>query len=328
MKRMLIHKVIVVVLIILVFLTTSAFGQEKRFPVKAINLYLGYSPGGGAGNSGTILAEGLKKYLNQPVIVNFKPGATQAIAAEFVKNSTPDGYTLFYVAHPELIAKIAQEGPMPKFGLEGLDSLGSSPYTPNTITVNAESPFKNVEDFIAAAKKSPGSLNYGSSGKGSVAHLIGELFSQKARIVMNHIPFAGTGPAITALLGKHIDVGFMSAGAFGAHIKPGGGLRTLIVFERKRDSGLADVPTAMERGYDIFSSIWFGLQAPKGLPKTVRDTLVQAIEKTVKDAEVISRLAKLGFNTTYLSPEEADRKIQEEYKLFLNIWEEVGKSKL
>lgn len=324
MKRIISLMGIVVVLVIFVFVNPNALGQEKKFPVKPINIYIGYSPGGAAAINAPILAEGMKKYLNHPVIVNFKPGAAQLIAAQFVKNSDPDGYTLFYPAYSELSAKVAQEGATLKFRLEDLDSLGAWASTPFTVTVNAKSPWKHVEDLIAAAKQSPGRLSHGSSGVGTANHLLAEFFSRETGIVLNHVPFSGGGPAITALLGGHVDMCCVSLASYGAHIKPGGGLRTLIVFDRERDTGFPEVPTALERGFNIALTSWWGLQAPKGLSKEVRLTLVRAIERAANDPEVISRLVNLGFNSTYLTPEEVNKKVQDEYELSLNIWEKIG----
>ncbi len=321
MKRMMGVRITAVVVVVFLFGTVKASAEE--FPIKPINLYLGFSPGAAGGTTATLVAEGMKKYLKQPVVVNFKPGAAQAIAAEFVKNSSPDGYTLFWIAPADLIAKMAKdqvEKVALKFALGDLESIGAGPYSPFSLTVNAQSPWKSVEDLIGAARKAPGSLVYGSSGAGAVTHLLGELISIRTGIVLNHIPFQGGGPSITALLGGHVQVGFMSVGSYGSHVQPGGGLRTLLVFDKKRDPHLPEVPAAIEKGIDIAVTSWFGLQAPKGLPKARRDVLVSALEKVVNDPQVTSALTKAGLNVAYIPPEETDRRMREELKLFLDTW--------
>lgn len=316
------------ILVILVFCAVNALGQEKEFPVRPINLYVGFSPGGGVALTSQIISEGMKKYLKQPVFVNFKPGAAQAIAAEFVKNSKPDGYTLFCTDFEPLIAKVVIDGPMLKFRLEDFESLGAGPYIVNVLAVNAESPWKTVEDFIAEAKKSPGKLNVGHAGHGTHAHLKEVLFCMKNGIVVNQIPHAGGGPIIPALLGKHIDAGISSLPSFAAHVMPGGGLRVLVVFDQRRNANLPDVPTAIEKGIDITAIDQFGLQAPKGLPKSVKDILVETYKKTIEDPEVISGMKKLvGVGINYLTQEEIDRRIQENYKLFQDIWKTTGLKK-
>ena len=319
------RKVIVVALAILLFCTVHALGQEKKFPVKPINVYQGYSPGGAGTHIGTIVCEGMKKHLKQPVILNFKPGAAQAVAAEFVVNSKPDGYTLFWVMYGDLIGKIVKDGSELKFHLEDLDSLGCGPYSPYVLAINAESPWKTVGDLIESARKSPGKVSYGTTGVGSLGHFLGELFSMKTGIVLNHIPFTGGGAHITALLGGHTDISLASATTFGSHILPGGGMRTLVVFDQKRVRELPDVPTAVERGIDITLTSWFGMQVPKGLPKEVRAALVQAFKNTVEDPQIISMLNKLvGISNVYFSPEEVEKKIQIQYKLFQDVFKQAG----
>jgi tripartite-type tricarboxylate transporter receptor subunit TctC len=316
------------VFVVLIFCAFNALGQEKEFPVRPINLYIGYAPGGGATQTGTIIAEGMKKYLKQPVVLNYKPGATQAIAAEFIINSKTDGYTLFWVSLGELITKVARDGSILKFRLEDLDALGCGPYSPYILAVNASSPFKTIEDLIAAAKKSPGKLNYGSAGAGSPTHMLAELFAIKAGVTLNHVPFSGGGPAITALLGEHTNMSIMSGSTFGTHIKQGGGLRPLTVFDQRRVPDLLDIPTALEKGIDVTMAAWYGLAAPKGVPKEIRATLIQGFKNTVEDSGTNSMLGKLvGVKNAYLTPEETDKKIQEEYKILLEVIKKAGLGK-
>lgn len=308
------------------FGSMCASGQGEPFPVRPITVYIGFAPGGFTPTTGQVVADGMRKYLNQPVLLNYKPGAVGAVAAEFVKNSKPDGYTLLYLAQGELIAKLAKDkkdGVPIKLQIDDLEALGSGPYSPNTIAVNADSAWKTIDEFVAAARKSPGSLNYASGGMGGASHIIMEIFSQKAGITLNHIPFPGGGPMVAALLGGHVQILGPSLATLGAHVKPGGGLRPLIVFDKKRDPNLPNVPTALERGFDIKLSSWQGLRGPKGLPKPARDSLVQAFEKTMKDPQVIQLLANLNASVDYLSPEEMDKKTRDDYKLFLDTWEKV-----
>lgn len=320
---------IVVICSILIFLSTVAFGQgEPPFPTKPINMYVGYPPGGMTAITGQVTATGMQKYLKQPVVLNTKPGAVQLVAAEFVKNSKPDGYTILYASHTNLTAKLAmdkKDGVAVKFRMEDLDPLGAGPTSPYVMTVNKESPWKTVEDLIAAARKSPGSINFGPDGIGTCGHLLMELVSQKMGITLSTIPFQGAGPAITSLLGGHVQIVTNSVTTFGAHIKPGGGLRALMVFDTKRDPSLPDVPTSYEKGFNVSLTSWQGLRAPKGLPKPVRDSLVQAFEKTMKDPEILQAMVKLGGGITYWNPEETEKHTQDEYRLFSDIWAKIGK---
>ncbi len=324
MKRLIGGRIIVLIIFAFMLSSVNALGQDKGFPVKAINSFIGMAPGGATTQSGTIVCDGMKKYLKQPVVVNFKPGAAQAVAAEFVKNSKPDGYTILWAAFGDLEVKVAKDRSILKFGFEDFDSLGSACFSPYTVAVNIESSFKTVEDVVAAAKKSPGKLSYGSSGTGALGHIAGEIFSMRTGIVLNHVPFTGGAPAITASLGKHIDLNFQSVSTFGNHIKQGGGLQSLVVFAQNRDTSLPNVPTAMERGIDFTLTSWFGMLVPKGMPKDAKAVLAQALKKTVEDPEIGSMLNKMGFTVAYISPEEVDKRIEKEYKLFRDVWEKTG----
>lgn len=327
MKRVGLHIVMAACCLSLLWMNI-ALGQEEPFPVKPINLYVGYPPGGATVITAQIAAEGMKKYLNQPVVLNFKTGAVQLVLGEFLKNSKPDGYTIGYFAHQNLIAKLAKDkvdGEPVKVRLEDLDALGAGPYSPYLLCVNRDAPWKTIEDLIAAARKAPGTLTHGEDGMWTSGHLLMELFAQKIGAPLTVIPFQGGGPAITALLGGHVNIVALSKTAFGPHIKSGGGLRPLVIFDKQREKTLPDVPTAMEKGLDITWAAWQGIRAPNGLPKAVRAKLVDAFEKTMKDPEILQALDKLESNVVYLSPEETQKQSVRELNLVLEVWEKANK---
>ncbi len=321
-------QIVMTIVCVSILWAASAMGQEEPFPVKPINMYVGYPPGGATVITAQVTADGMKKYLNQPVVMNFKTGAVQLVLGEFLKNSKPDGYTIGYFAHQNLIAKLAKDkvdGEPVKVRLEDLDSLGAGPYSPYLLCVSRTSPWQTIEDLIAAARKSPGKLTHGEDGMWTSGHLLMELFAQKIGTSLTVIPFQGGGPAITALLGGHIDIVALSKTAFGPHIKPGGGLRPLVIFDKQRERGLPDVPTAMEKGLDITWAAWQGLRAPNGLPKSVKAKLVDAFEKTMKDPEILQTLDKLESNVVYMDPEEAQKQSVRELNLVLEVWEKANK---
>ncbi len=323
MRRIVDLKVILLTVIIVAFSAVNLLGND--FPNRPINLYVGFAPGGAVALTAPIIAEGMKKYLKQPVFVNFKPGAGQALAADFIKNSKPDGYNLFNISIEPMIAKVVVDGPTLAFRFEDFESLGAGPNICHILAVNAESRWKTLEDFIADARKSPGRLSIGHVGQNTNNQMKEVLFCMKTGIVLNEIPHAGAGQVVPALLGKHIDAGTGSLTSFAPHLKPGGALRALVVFDQKRNADFPDVPTALEKGIDITSIDHFGLQAPKGLPKETRTSIVQAFKKTTEDPEVIATFKKLvGVGLTYIAPEEMDRKILEDYKLFQDIAKRTG----
>jgi len=325
MKKKIVVRIMMVIFIVLFVCSSQIIGQEKKFPVTTINLYIGYPPGGGVGNAAQILADGLKKNLGQPVIVNFKPGAAQAVAGDFVYKCKPDGYSLLYVTETDFIPKLIKDSSLLKFNMDDFVSLGASPYSPYALAVNAESSWKTLDDLIAYGRKSPpGTLSYGSVGVATTAHLSAELFSQLTGITLNHIPFQGGGPADTALMGGHVNMCFGSIGRFGARLRPGGGLRPLAILDKKRAPDFPDVPTMLEKGYDMQLLLWNGLHAPKGLPDDVKSVLIHAFEKTAKDPEMVSLLSKAGYYHFYLNPEEQDKMIKEDYKVLHNVMVKAG----
>jgi len=325
MTRMTGQKLIAVIVLIFGFLTSDAIGQDRKFPVQPINLYVGFSPGGGTTLVANLLCEGMKKYLNQPVILNFKPGASQTIAAQFVINSAPDGYTLFLPSTGDFITKIVKDGHMLKFLLDDFDSLGAGPSINNGLVINADSPWQTIDDLVVAAKKSPGKLKFGTSGFGHNSHLIGELIQKQNGITLNHIPFAGAGPMVTALLGNHIDMGISTVSTWAEHAVPGGKLRALLIFDpKKRIKALPNCPTAVEKGMDITINVWWSLMARKGLPKTVRDTLIEAFKNTVEDPQIMSGLNIVaGGSNIYLTPEETNEKVQAETRVYQSVWKMI-----
>lgn len=304
--------------------TTNVLGQEKGYPDKPISLYLGFPPGGGAAIAAQGWVEVMKKYLKQPLVLNYKPGGAQVIAAEFVSNSRPDGYTLMWMGFADMITKVTLEQGEIKYRLEDLDSIGGFTCYPTLLVVPTDSPYKTIEDLIAAAKKSPGKLSYGSTGAGGLHHLIPEYFAMKTGIKLNQVPFQGGGPQITALLGNHVDMGTSGVATFLPYLKPGGGLRGLILFDKQRHASMPDVPCSAEKGIDVQVGIWFGIQGPKGMPKEVKDRLIDAFKKTAEDPQTKDQLGKLGYGLVYLSPVEEDKRVRVDYKQFLEVWKNIG----
>jgi len=298
----------------------------EDYPVRPITIHVGFAPGAASGNSAQVFAEGVKKYLPtpQPVLVNFKPGASSAIAADFVLKQPADGYNLFWFP-VDLVGKLAKDGNQLSFKMEDFIPIGCMGESPGMLTVNSEkSPFLKFEDFLEYAKKNPGKLSYGTPGIGSVIHLSGEIFQMRCGIKLNHIPFSGGAPAMTALLGGHTDCYLGSPGTYGAQIKPGGGLRVLTVFAKERWPELVDVPTCLEKGYDVDRVSWYYLAAPKGTSQNALDFLLTAFKKTANDPQVKTSLFKLGFTPVYIGPEETKKKARAEFEVAKEIYKKVG----
>jgi tripartite-type tricarboxylate transporter receptor subunit TctC len=297
----------------------------QEYPNRPITIHVGFPPGALSGLVVQTSAEGLKKYLPKPqaVLVNYKPGASGAIAADYVLKQPADGYNLF--SFPvDLCVKMAKDGPALHFNLEDFVHLGTSGSSPTCILVSKEGPYKTFDDFMAAAKKDPGKISYGTPGIASLIHLVGEVFQLRCGVKLNHIPFSGGGPAITAVLGGHVDCYLGSIAAAGSHVRPGGGLKILAVFARERDPDFPDVPTCFEKGYDVDQVTWHGLTVAKGTPQPVIDLLRRTFKKASEDPMVKEALTKVGYMPVNWTFDEVERKARQEYELAREIFKRVG----
>jgi tripartite-type tricarboxylate transporter receptor subunit TctC len=319
-------RVAVFIVSTLLILSWSMAHGAEDYPSKPINLYIGYPPGGATGPYGQVFAENAKKYFAnpQPILVNYKPGAASAIAADYVLKQPADGYSLL-VFPWDLIVKLVKDGQELSFKMEDFIPIGVMGYVPAMLTVHKEKGnFAKLEDFIDQGKKNPGKISYGSPGIGAGHHLTGVVLEMRCSIKLKHVPFAGGGPALTALLGGHIDSAIQSITTFGANIKPGGELRALATFSQDRLQEFPDVPTFIEKGYDINRTSWYYLSAPKGTPKSVVDILVRVFKQTAEDPQTKIGLQRIGFVPMYLNPEGTAKKARGEYELTKEILKIAG----
>jgi tripartite-type tricarboxylate transporter receptor subunit TctC len=308
------------------FLAEPAVALAQDYPVKPINIYVGFSPGGAGSNSIHIFAEGAKKYLSkpQPILIINKPGASTAIAADFVLKQPADGYSLFLFP-TDICGKLAKDGHQLSFKMEDFIPIGTYGMSPQMLVVGKEkSPFKTLDDFLDYAKKHPEQLSYGSTGVGSIDHLTAEIFMLQCGIKLNQIPLGGGAPKVPALLGGHVDCAFTTPGSVLDHIKPGGGLRVLVVLTPQRWPDLPDVPTCLEKGYNVDRSFWCALAASKGTPQPVLDILQKVFEKTTNDPQVKANLLRIGFIPLNWSPEETKKIAKKEFDLAKDFYKKIG----
>ena len=215
----------------LFILAGPVLAAGEDYPNKPIFINVGFAPGGASGNSAQIFADGAKSYLPkpQPILLNFKPGAATAVAADYVLKQPADGYNLYWFAM-DLCAKLAKDGAQLPFKVEDFIQIGTFVYTPYVAPYNKEKGVaKKLEDFIAQAKKRPGDLSYGSSGLYTSTHVTAEIFQAKCGIKLNQIPFTGAAPALSALMGGHVDTMFTTPGSIVAQTQEGGGVGVLAV---------------------------------------------------------------------------------------------------
>ena len=307
-------------MLLVLALALPCAGFAQQYPVKPVKLVVGFTPGGGVDINARLLASKLSELLGQQVIVENKPGAGTNIANEYVARAAPDGYTL-------LINTAAVAINMALYKRPGYDALRDFAAvsifssSPNVLVVNAGVPMKSVAELVAHARAEPGKLNYSSAGSGSTQHLSGELFKTLTRTDIVHIPYKGTAPALTALIGGEVHLSYANIPAISAHVKSGR-LRPLAVTGPKRAVLMPGVPTMKEAGVDMDVVVWYGVLAPAATPREIVNKLADAIAKASHSQDVRQRLLEQGAEPLGNTPEEFGRQLKSE----VTTWAAVVKA--
>lgn len=288
---------------------------QKAFPDKPVQLVIPFAPG----DTDQMLrpvTERMGQYLGHPIVMNYKPGAGGGIGAAFTASAPPDGYTIVGSSPGSLVVVPLANKEM-KYTTDSFAPVAGISLGGMMIVAPGKSKYKTLADVVADAKARPDGIAYGTSGALGISHLLGETFAHEARIKLRHIPFQGSTPAVTALLGGHTDIAVSAVGPAQAHIQSGG-LRPLAVFSDKRLAVYPDVPTVRELGYDVGSPTIYGVVAPKDTPPEVVDKLYQAVRKVVAEHgdEVTKTLGTIGAETRVLGPKEYGQYLQEQRELF------------
>ena len=283
---------------------------HAEFPDKPVRLIVPFAPGGGTDLIARTLAGGMQQALGQPVIVENKPGGGTVIGSDMVAKSAPDGYTLVvatfaHAVNPSLLQKLPFDT---NKAFAPVILLGRGP---NVLVVRAESPYKSVNDVIIAAKANPGKLTYASQGKGTSAHLAGEMFANLAKVEMLHIPYRGAGPAITDLLGGSVDMIFGTAAAVSTFVDAGK-LRALGVTSPQPSPALKGVPAIADTVPGYQTESWYGLYAPAGTPKDVIAKLNAAAAKATQSADFRKKVEQEGLVISAGTPAELDTYVRAE----------------
>ncbi len=278
--------------------------QAQTYPNRPITLVIPFAPGGSTTIVGRGIADKMSELLGEKVVVDNRPGAGGTVGTRAVAKSEPDGYTLVLgytgtlAIGPSLYKNVGYD-PRKDFAPIGL--IGNAP---NSLVVHPSFPAKTIAELVAYAKANPGKVNFGSAGAGTASHITGEYFAASAGIKLVHIPYKGTGPALTDLLGGHIPMAFAPIPASHANVSAGT-LRALAVTSTARSSLLPDVPTIAESelpGFD--ASLYYGLAAPAGTPRPIIDRLNKELRAALGSDEVKKQLTQDGTEITPGTPED------------------------
>jgi tripartite-type tricarboxylate transporter receptor subunit TctC len=282
----------------------SGDAQAQTFPNRPITLVIPFVPGGSTSIVGRVIADKMSQLLGESIVVDNRPGAGGTVGTKVVAKSNPDGYTILLgytgtLAIEPSLYKNAGYDPRKDFA-----PIGMIGHAPNSLVVHPAFPAKTVAELIAYAKANPGKVNFGSAGVGTVSHIAGEYFAQVAGIKLVHIPYKGTGPALTDVLGGHIPMAFAPIPASHANVSAGL-LRALAVTSATRSSLLPEVPTVAESGLSGFDvSLYYGLVAPAGTPRPIIDKLNTQLRAALDSEEVKKQLAQDGTEITPGTPED------------------------
>lgn len=285
---------------------------QSAWPDKPVRMIVPYTPGGFTDNMARLVAHHLSSRLGQQVIIENKPGGGSIIGVDAVAKAAPDGYTLgmviaAYAANMTLYPKL----PYAQKDLQPVSLVGISPLVG---AVNKDLPYKNAKQLIDFARANPGKISYGSSGNGSAVHLSTELLKMLTKTDMQHVAYKGAAPALSDLMGGHIQLFLDAASGLIQPIKTGK-VQAVGVASDRRLPALPDVPTFIEQGITGFTgSTWAGILAPAGTPRDIVKRVADEVAQIVKMPEVVSRLDTMGVFASGSSPEEFGRFIDEEVK--------------
>lgn len=299
------------------FLIGSAAAQD--YPTRPVRWVVGYPAGGATDILARLVGQRLSERLHQQFVIENKPGAGNNVGTEAVVNADPDGYTILLVnpangINASLYAKLSFNF------IRDIAPVAGIARVPNVMIVPPDFPAKTVAEFIAYTKANPGKVNMASSGNGTSIHLSGELFKAMTGVEMQHVPYRGSAPAITDMIGNRVQVMFDNMPSAISHIKAGT-LRALAVTTADRSAELPNVPTVGDtvKGYE--ASAWFGIGAPKNTPKAIIDKLNKEVNAILAEPAMKTRIAELGGVTLIGSPEDFGKIIVSE----TDKWEKVVK---
>jgi tripartite-type tricarboxylate transporter receptor subunit TctC len=308
------------VLIAVIWSLAVSLARGAEFPNKTIQIINPFPPGAVTDIVARLLAPKMSAALGQQVVIINKAGGGGAVGIQTAKDAAPDGYTILVTPPPIALIPIVNKNS--GFTLKDFAPLTLATSSPNTTVVKADAPWKSFEEFIADAKKNPEQLTYGSAGPGTTPHFIGELVKLKTAIDLTHVPLGSESAAVTAVLGGHVNIAFLTLGTTRSHIEAGT-LRALAVASNRRLKDFPNIPTTVEKGHpELNLKVWVGFFAPAKTPPVALKRLSSAINDALKDPEAIASIEKAQALIENLGPAEFAKFLGEEERK----WSEVARA--
>lgn len=286
------------------FLVANQAYSAPAYPEKSIKIVIGFPAGGPLDQHARLLIDKLQGILGQPIIVDYKPGAGGGVGAEMVAKSPADGYTLMLANTGVMVINGALYSKLPYNTLRDFVPIARTAQQPLALLVNNAVPAKTLPEFINYTRKNPGKINYGSAGNGGISHIVPEMFKTATGLFMVHIPYRGSAPAFTDLMGGQVQ--FMAESIpQAANYHKQGKVRALAVTSKERNPALPDIPTVIESGIKGFEVVGFyGFLAPTGTPKDVVAKLSDAFKQVLLNPDVRSRMVTQGADPAFMGSEE------------------------
>ncbi|HUF79531.1 MAG TPA: tripartite tricarboxylate transporter substrate binding protein [Burkholderiales bacterium] len=303
-----------------------AVAQEK-FPSRAISMIVPFPPGGVADTTGRPTAAAMEKILKQPVTLTNRPGAGGAVGNAAVANARPDGYTIGMVLSSISVIPAADElfNRKPAYALDQFAPIALISADPTLLVVHPSLPVKSLKELLVLARSKPGQLSFSSSGIYGALHMPMEMFLHAAKLKLRHVPTTGGGPAITAVLGGHVELTAGGPAAISAHVKAGK-LRPIVSWGAERHPSYPGIPTFKELGYkNVEYFIWAGLIAPKATPDGVLKVLRDAARRTVEDPDFKKAMANVNSPIQYMDAPEFGKYWEADAKRLAGLVKMVGK---
>lgn len=300
---------------------TRLAGAAETYPDRPVRLIISYPPGGTSDLVTRILAQDFTARLGQSFIVDNRPGAGGMIGTDIAAKAKPDGYTLYAAASGPVIFLPALSHTLPYDVSRDFVMIGNIVTVPNIMIVGPKTPFTTLDGLVKFAQAHPGQVHFGSAGIGSSGHLAGALLNQLANIQMQHVPYRGSGPALTDLIAGQIDVMFENLPSALSHVREGT-LKGVALLSKRRNPGAPDIPTTAELGYpDFLIDSITALLAPTGTPSQVISVVSSTLRAFVNDKSTQAKLASVGADLDYMDAADLASYIRRE----IDRWAAVGK---
>jgi tripartite-type tricarboxylate transporter receptor subunit TctC len=302
----------------------AAIPAAAQYPNRPIKWIVPYTPGGITDSATRMIAQKLETALGQPIVIENKPGANSIVGADAAARSAPDGYTFVTVIGGHAANATLYAGKLPFDPVKSFAPVSLVGIAPLIMVANNDFPAKDMKELIAYAKANPGKVSFGSSGVGAAAHLTTELLKQTADINMVHIPYKGTAPALTALLGGDIQILTDVPSSLMPHVRAGK-VKALGLFSAKRSPGALEVPTVSEAGGPpIEGSTWVLFLAPAGTPREIVNRISSETARIVASPEIRTRFDQFGIEPVGSTPAEAARFLDDEIAKWAKVINTAG----